>query len=140
MRLYNLKGELLKAIQTSSGSYPLDIAVTRCGDLIYADFLDGTLNRITDTETRTVVALQEWKACGVCTTSVDDVLVVMANVEGKQTKVVRYSGSKEQQSIQFQDSGTPLYSPICAFNFKESQRTKTWIYAWLTVTHVQWLW
>lgn len=91
MRLYNLKGELLKAIQTRSGSYPLGIAVARCGDLLYADYLDGSLNRVKDTDTQKVIALQGWKASGVCTTSLDDLLVVLANADGKLIKVVRYS-------------------------------------------------
>lgn len=124
MRLYNLKGELLKAIQTRSGSYPLGIAVARCGDLLYADYLDGSLNRVKDTDTQKVVALQGWKASGVCTTSLDDLLVVLANADGKLIKVVRYSGSKEKQSIQFHESGKPLYSPICAFKFKGISENK----------------
>lgn len=124
MRLYNLKGELLKAIQTRSGSYPLGIAVARCGDLLYADYLDGSLNRVNDTDTQKVIALQGWKASGVCTTSLDDLLVVLANADGKLIKVVRYSGSKEKQSIQFHESGKPLYSPICAFKFKGISENK----------------
>lgn len=124
MRLYNLKGELLKAIQTRSGSYPLGIAVARCGDLLYADYLDGSLNRVKDTDTQKVIALQGWKASGVCTTSLDDLLVVLANADGKLIKVVRYSGSKEKQSIQFHESGKPLYSPICAFKFKGISENK----------------
>lgn len=124
MRLYNLKGELLKAIQTRSGSYPLGIAVARCGDLLYADYLDGSLNRVKDTDTQKVVALQGWKVSGVCTTSLDDLLVVLANADGKLIKVVRYSGSNEKQSIQFHESGKPLYSPICAFKFKGISENK----------------
>lgn len=96
MRLYNLKGELLKAIQTRSGSYPLGIAVARCGDLIYADYLEESLNIVKDTDTPRVIPIQGWKACGVCTSSLDDILVVLANDDGKQVKVLRYSGSMEK--------------------------------------------
>lgn len=124
MRLYNLKGELLKAVQTRSGSYPLGIAVARCGDLIYADYLEGSLNIVKNTDTQRVIPMQGWKACGVCTSSLDDILVVVANDDGKLVKVVRYSGSMEKQSIQFHDSGKPLYSPICAFNFKGISENK----------------
>lgn len=64
MRLYNLKGELLKAVQTRSGSYPLGIAVARCGDLIYADYLERSLNIVKDTDTQRVIPKQGWKYCG----------------------------------------------------------------------------
>lgn len=107
MRLYNLKGELLKAVQTRSGSYPLGIAVARWGDLIYTDYLDGSLNRVKDTDDQKVKALQGWKASGVCT-SLDDILVVLAIADGKLIKVVRYSDSKEKRSIQFHDIFTYL--------------------------------
>lgn len=68
--------------------------------------------------------MQGWKACGVCTSSLDDILVVVANDDGKLVKVVRHSGSMEKQSIQFHDSGKPLYSPICAFKFKGISENK----------------
>ena len=44
LKLYNLKGELLKSDQTKSGDIPRDIAVTRSGDLVYADDKDISVN------------------------------------------------------------------------------------------------
>lgn len=37
IRLYNLQGELEKAIHTKSGNNPENITVTRNGDLLYTD-------------------------------------------------------------------------------------------------------
>lgn len=47
-----------------------------------------------DTEIQTVFALQGWKGCGVCY-----IIEVLANDDGKQMKVVRYTDSNKKQSI-----------------------------------------
>ncbi|XP_056007586.1 uncharacterized protein LOC130050833 [Ostrea edulis] len=109
MKLLNLQSKLLTSIQTKSGNKPTDIAVTRDGDLVYTDSSNNTVNLIKNKKIQTMITLQEWIPLYVCCTAGNDLLVIMYSDDDKQSKVVRYSGSTEKQSIQFDDQGRPLY-------------------------------
>ena len=110
MKLYNLKGELLKSVKTKSENLPCDIAVTRSEGLVYADLKDGSINLVSGTQIQTLITLRGWRSLYLCSSSLGDLLVIMISDDGKQTKVMHYSGSTEKQSIQWDDQGKPLYS------------------------------
>ncbi|XP_062591581.1 uncharacterized protein LOC134253081 [Saccostrea cucullata] len=111
MKLFSInQGSLLKSITTKSGKIPYDIAVTKSGDLVYTDYDDRTVNIVKNEKIEEVIRLQNWIPKGVCSTSSGDLLVIMDSDDYKPTKVVRYSGFTEKQTIQFDDQGKPLYS------------------------------
>ncbi|XP_048748911.2 E3 ubiquitin-protein ligase TRIM36-like [Ostrea edulis] len=108
MKFINLQGKLRTSIKTKSGNQPRDITVTRDGDLVYTD--RNTINLVKNKNIRTVITLQGWVPLHICSAASDDLLVTMHSDDYKQYKVVRYSGSTEKQTIQFDYQGRPLFS------------------------------
>lgn len=113
MRLFSYQGELVKSVRTKSKENPCDIAVTMSGELVYADYRERTVNIMRNTEIQSVISLSGWKPRNISSTSSGDLLVVICCDDSRQTKVVRYSASKEKQTIQYNDEGKPLYSSGC---------------------------
>ncbi|XP_056015503.1 tripartite motif-containing protein 3-like [Ostrea edulis] len=110
MKLYDIRGKLLKSSKSKSGNSPEDIDVTSDGELVYTDREARTVNIVKNKQMKEVIRLQEWKPNSICSTSSGDLLVTMVSDDIEQSKVVRYSGFKETQVIQFDDQGRPLYS------------------------------
>ncbi|XP_062582198.1 uncharacterized protein LOC134243967 [Saccostrea cucullata] len=110
LKCYNIHGSLMKTIQTKSGRMPNDIAVTDDGDLLYSDWSNGTVYKVRNGQTEEVIKLQGWTPINLCVTSSGHLLVTMCSDDKNKSKVVRFSGLKETQTIQFDDKGEPLYS------------------------------
>ncbi|XP_062584598.1 uncharacterized protein LOC134246286 [Saccostrea cucullata] len=110
MKCFNSDGSLIKTIGTKSGQWPSDIAVTCDGDLVYSDAKTRTVNKVKNGRTEEVIKQQDWIPFNLCVTSSGDLLVGMFSDDETQSKVVRYSGSTEKQTIQFDEEGKPLYS------------------------------
>ncbi|XP_061168869.1 uncharacterized protein LOC133178129 [Saccostrea echinata] len=104
------QGLLLNSTGTKSGHMPGDISVTKNGDLVYNDYNYRTVNILKNEKIEEVIRLQNWRPRGVYSNSSGDLLVIIDSYVYKHTKVIRYSGSTEKQSIQFDDKGKPLYS------------------------------
>lgn len=101
--LYNLQGELVKSIQTTSGNRPDDIAVTKSDNLVYTDYDDRTVNILKNTQIQEVIKFGEWRPYGVCISFSGDIFVIIDSCDRKQTKVVRFSGTTEIQSFQYDE-------------------------------------
>ncbi|XP_065937991.1 uncharacterized protein [Magallana gigas] len=110
VKCFSIQGLLLQIIQTKSGKFPNDIAVNSDGYLLYSGWLTGTVYRVKNRRTEELIRLQGWRPHQLCVTSTGDLLVTMYSDDGTQSKVVRYLGSTEKQTIQFDDKGKPLYS------------------------------
>ncbi|XP_061182521.1 uncharacterized protein LOC133190852 [Saccostrea echinata] len=126
MKCFDNQGSLIKSVETKSGEWPCDVAVTNDGDMIYSDWATGKINMIENGQEKEIIYLEEWDPQNLCVTSSGDLLVTMSSVEEWeeggdeedsdeemiQCKIVRYSltDAKEKQTIQFDDKGNPLFS------------------------------
>nr|XP_034307137.1 uncharacterized protein LOC117682814 isoform X2 [Crassostrea gigas]XP_034307138.1 uncharacterized protein LOC117682814 isoform X2 [Crassostrea gigas] len=110
IKCFNIKGSLLQTIKLKSGNFPNDIAVDSNGYLLYSDLPTRTVYKVKNQRTEELIRLQGWKPSQLCVTSTGDLLVTIYKDDRTQSKVVRYSGSTEKQTIQFDGEGKPLYS------------------------------
>ncbi|XP_052681105.1 uncharacterized protein LOC128161754 [Crassostrea angulata] len=125
IKCFNIKCSLLQAIKTKSEESPNDITVNSDGELLYCDGTDGTVNIVKNGQTKMLITLpEEWAPNQLCVTSTGDLLVTMFSVDKTQSKAVRYSGSTEKQTVQFDDNGQPLYSGNDAVKYITENRNR----------------
>ncbi|XP_055999444.1 E3 ubiquitin-protein ligase Midline-1-like [Ostrea edulis] len=122
MKCFNVQGTVINTIKTKSGKCPSDIAVTSDDDLVYSDWATKTVNKVKSGQIEEVIRLQGWKPGNLCVTSSGDLLVTMRSDDQTQSKVLRYSGSTEKQTIQYDDEGKPLYSGNAQFKYISENR------------------
>ncbi|XP_061186564.1 uncharacterized protein LOC133194675 [Saccostrea echinata] len=110
MQCFNTQSSLETSVKAKSREFPSDITLTSDGDLLYSDWKTKTVNILKNKKIKEVIRLHGWIPNNMCVTSSGDLLVTMYSDDKTQSKVVRYSGSTEKETIQFDDEGKPLYS------------------------------
>uniref|UniRef100_A0A8W8LX93 Tripartite motif-containing protein 3 n=1 Tax=Magallana gigas TaxID=29159 RepID=A0A8W8LX93_MAGGI len=111
IKCFNIKGSLVRTFKIKSEEWPNSIAVDINGDLLYADGTTRTVNIVKNGQIEELITLpEEWTPNNLCVTSTGDLLLTMFSDDRTKSKVVRYSGSTEKQTIQFDDEGKSLYS------------------------------
>ena len=90
--------------------------MTLRGPLVYINPEDTSANIVENTQILPLIGQRGGRPLHLCRT------FTMISDNIKQSKVVRYSGSTEKQSIQWDDQGKPLYSsdsnPKCLIDSK----------------------
>nr|XP_034320022.1 uncharacterized protein LOC117687512 [Crassostrea gigas]XP_034320023.1 uncharacterized protein LOC117687512 [Crassostrea gigas] len=110
IKCVNIKGVLFQTFKHLSEYFPNDIDIDSDGDLLYLCTTTRTVNKVKNGKTEVLITLQGWEPKNLCVTSTSDILVTMYSDDETQSKVVRYSGSTEKQTIQYDRDGKPLYS------------------------------
>lgn len=140
LRLYNLEGKLVKFIKTKSGKVPIAIAIIRFDDLIYADNYDRSLNIVKGTEVHTMIRLQEWRPIGVCSSSSDELLLLMVNDSYNQKKLCVIPDLQKNKPFNSTTKANLFFRPPVIIFQHSSVRTKTLIFVWRTITQMQLWW
>uniref|UniRef100_K1Q071 Uncharacterized protein n=1 Tax=Magallana gigas TaxID=29159 RepID=K1Q071_MAGGI len=111
-------------MKTQSWDWRNDIAVDCDGDLLYSDWFTMTVYKVKNGQTEELIRLQGWVPSKLCVTSTGDLLVNMCRSDYTQSKVVRYSGSTEKQTVEFDDEGKPLYSRNSTIKYITENRNR----------------
>lgn len=99
---------ILKHVNVSKG--PIDIAVTKTGELVYGIKFENTVFILMQDKTEMLINLYDWKFLSFCITAFDELLICMADERKCRCRVVRFNqGSDEMQIIQYDQQGKSLY-------------------------------
>lgn len=67
--------------------------------MVYCDGIANAVNKMTDGQIEEQIKVPGWTPCNLFVTSTDELLLVLCYDAKTQSKVVRYSGKTEKQSI-----------------------------------------
>lgn len=110
LKCFNSAGKCINTIATKSGDLPNDVAITNDRHLVYSDWKSQTVNKVADGSIEEILRLQGWIPFNLCFSSSGALLVVFYNEEKTKSKVVCHFSNDENQTIQFDEKGKPLYS------------------------------
>lgn len=99
IKSFNAEGSLLQTIKTRSGFWPKDIAVDSNGDLLYCDSVIGTVYKVKNGRSEELIRLLGWRPSQLCVSYSGDLIVSVTSVDEIHSKVIRYSGSTEKQTV-----------------------------------------
>ncbi|XP_065944945.1 uncharacterized protein [Magallana gigas] len=99
---------------------PWDITLDKDGHLVYTD--EETINLLKNDKIQVLLTLDNWIPLNLCNTLYGDLLVIMDSCDQKQTRVVRYSGTEEKQSIQFDEKGQPFFNSYNGYKYIAENR------------------
>lgn len=104
----DIDGFVRESVTSTCQKTPVDIAVTRKGELIYSDSEHGTVNIVKNGVSETLItAPRGWSPKGLCSTESGEILVNMNS--GVQNKVVRYKNRKIAQEIFKDEKGDLIF-------------------------------
>ncbi|XP_062575189.1 uncharacterized protein LOC134237104 [Saccostrea cucullata] len=101
----NKVGEVLKIAKNID---PHALTVTREGHLVYIEKMTNEINMLVGDKTKCLLKVKDWMPNAICSTSTDDLLVLMTSkfsdmLTSVSRKVVRYAGSTVTQEIEISD-------------------------------------
>ncbi|XP_061182729.1 E3 ubiquitin-protein ligase Midline-1-like [Saccostrea echinata] len=106
----DIHGAVQDTVTSTFKTFPIDITVTRQGELIYSDGNNRTVNIVRDGKTETLITTPRgWYPSGLCCTRSGDILVSMGTTDKSHRKIVHYQGQRVTQEIDKDEHGDPIY-------------------------------
>jgi hypothetical protein len=101
-------GETL--MNTKTKGSPTCLSIDSEGDLVFTTTDDSKIRVVKDGNIDACLYIPAWRPRGICHTKNGDMLVSLRSKDRKESKVVRYSGTTEKQTIQYDKQDQPLFS------------------------------
>lgn len=109
IRRVDINGSEIGAVNTVSGIFPHDIAVSSSGNLLYSDFRSCAVMEVKEGVISSLIKYQDWTPQGLCITGDGGLLVSLMKPNFSESKVNRYAGTKLIKEIQFDEKRKPIF-------------------------------